>query len=169
MSDEGGSDQAVPVGAPAHPENIVDRSVRAFLVAPLIQNVVLWIIFAVWMLVGKGGAIRFSFSTGFWWFAGGVLLVSHVIAGTLGVLVHVMCIKLGFWKFRHYLLAGLLAGAIPAIVWGFAVTSQNPGYRALGAAAYFVPSALVVAVVVWLMVFWRNPSPRSTADLDAFS
>jgi hypothetical protein len=39
----------------------------------------------------------------------------------------------------------------------------------LGAAAYFVPSALVVAVVVWLMVFWRNPPAHSTADIDAFS
>jgi len=168
MSNDGVSGEAMRVGEAARPENIVDRSVRAFLVAPLIQNIVLWIILAVWMLVGAGGAIRFSFSTGFWWFAGGVLLVSYVIAATLGVLVHVMCVKLGLWKFRHYLLAGFLAGAIPAIVWGFAVTSQNPGYRALGAAAYFVPSALVVAVVVWLMVFWRNP-PRSTADLDEFS
>jgi len=170
MSGLGSSGQAMPVGEAARPANVVERSVlRAFLVAPLIKNVVLWIVVAITMLVSTGGAVRFSFSTGFWWFAGGALIVSYLIAATLGVIVHVICVKLGFCRFRHYVVAGLLGGLIPAALWGLTVSPQWAFPRVVAMGTYTVPSALVVAIVVWLMVFWRNPPRRSTVDLDAFS
>jgi hypothetical protein len=169
MSGDLSSGQAAPVGAPARPQNIVERSIRAFLVAPLIQNVVLWIVVAVVALVGSDGAVRFSFSTGFWWFAGGALIVSYLIAATLGVIVHVICVKLGWWRFWHYVVAGLLGGIIPAALWGLTVSPSWALARFVAMGTYTVPSALVVAIVVWLMVFWRNPPARSASDLDTFS
>lgn len=169
MSGIGSAGQATPVGDAPRPENIVERSVRAFLVAPLIQNVVLWIVVAITMLVSNAGAVRFSFSTGFWWFAAGALIVSYLIAATLGVIVHVICVKLGLWRFWHYLLAGLLGGLIPAVLWGLTVSPSWALARVVAMGTYTVPSALVVAVVVWLMVFWRNPPARSAVDLDTFS
>jgi hypothetical protein len=169
MSGPGGHGQAAPVGEAPRPENVVERSVRAFLVAPLIQNVVLWIVVAVTMLVSTNSAVRFSFSTGFWWFAAGALIVSYLIAATLGVIVHVICVKLGLWRFWHYVLAGLLGGLIPAALWGLTVSPEWAFARVVAMGTYTVPSALVIAIVVWLMVFWRNPPARSMANVDAFS
>lgn len=169
MNADGGAERASPEHDKARPENIVERSVRAFLVAPLIQNVVLWAIVMTWMIVGTGGTVKITFSSGFWLFAAGTLIVSYIIAGTLGVLVHVTCVKMGFWRLWHYLLAGFLAGAAPAVLWGLAVAGRPSISRMTGLAIYFVPSALVVAAVVWLMVFWRNPPVARAPNPDVFS
>ncbi|MDH3236023.1 MAG: hypothetical protein OEQ29_21075 [Alphaproteobacteria bacterium] len=169
MNADGGAEPVSSEHDKAPPENIVARSVRAFLIAPLIQNAVLWTIFITWMIVGTGGAVRIAFSSGFWLFAAGSLIVSYIVAGTLGVLVHVTCVKLGFWRLWQYLLAGFLAGAAPAVLWGLTIASQPSISRMTGLAIYFVPSALVVATVVWLMVFWRNPPVARAPDPDVFS
>jgi len=169
MSADGGPERVAPNDGKARPEDIVGRSVRAFLVAPLVQNVALWAIVMTWTSVGTGGAVKLTFSSGFWLFAAGTLIVSYLIAATLGVLVHVICVKLGFWRLWHYLLAGFLAGAAPAVLWGLAVASPPSISRMMGLAIYFVPSALVVAAVVWLMVFWRNPPAARIPGPDVFS
>ena len=154
---------------PARPQNIVDRSLRAFFVAPLVQTAAIWIAFAIIAVVNSGGDVKLTMSSGFWKFVAMGLVVSYVVAGTLGVATHVICVKLGFWRLWQYLLAGLLAGSIPLLLLGLALSGKAANARMIGLAVYSVPSALVVAVVVWLMVFWRNPPARSTADVDAFS
>jgi len=169
MNADGDPERASAGNDKAPPENIVQRSVRAFLVAPLIQNAVLWAIIMTWTIVGTVGAVKITFSIGFWLFAAGTLIVSYMIAGTLGVLVHVLCVKLGFWRLWHYLLAGFLAGTAPAALWGLAIASPPSVSRMTELALYFVPSALVVAAVVWLMVFWRNPPMALIPDHDVFS
>ena len=143
----------------ARPQDIVDRSLRAFFVAPLVQTAAIWIAFAIIAVVQSGGEVKLTMSSGFWKFVALGLIVSYVIAGMLGVATHVICVKLGFWRLWHYLLAGLLAGSIPPLLLGIALSGKAANARMIGLAVYSVPSALVVALVVWLMVFWRNPPP----------
>jgi len=57
MSADGGPERVAPNDGKARPEDIVGRSVRAFLVAPLVQNVALWAIVMTWTSVGIVGVL----------------------------------------------------------------------------------------------------------------
>lgn len=169
MMAEAGPGQAASGSGRPRPERIIERSVHAFLVAPLVQNLVLWLVVLVWTTAVGGTGVRLTLSSAFWTFAAGMLIASYLISATLGVVAHVICVKLGLWRFWHYVLAGLLGGLIPAALWGLTVPSRWALARVAAMGLYTVPSALVVAVVVWLMVFWRNPPQRNTVDLNAFT
>jgi len=132
--------------------------------APLIQNVVLWAGLVIFMSASSGQQLPIKLDQGFLWFAGSALLVSYLIAATIGALAHVICVKLGFWRLWHYLLAGFIAGALMAVCWGLVLHGRPSAVGIFGPAAFLVPSALVVSLVVWLMVFWRNPPVRGGSD-----
>jgi len=159
-----GADETAAVPQKMRPANVTERSVYAFLVAPLIQNVVLWAGIFVFVSVSTDRQLPIKLDQGFMWFVGGSLLVSYLIAATVGVIAHVLCVKLGFWRLWHYLLVGFLAGVLMALCWGLFITARPSAVGIFGPAAFFVPSAVVIALVVWLMVFWRNPPVGSGVD-----
>jgi len=169
MAPDDGTGLPVGKSGQLRPENVVSWSLLGLAVAPVVQSSLLWACVIAWATLVSGQELGASGPIGFWTIVGFGVIISYLVTATFGLATHVICYRLGFWRLWQYLLAGLLAGMLPAVLWGWLVAYQSVGERMLKMAVFTVPSAIVVSAVVWLFVFWRNPPPRSDVDLKAFS